>query len=218
MLVALAYPREKPTDQAQEDMRQYWNAVASTLPCPGCRVHATTYLKQHPVDVTDQQKLLAWIVTFHNTVNDRTGKKSDWTVDEAITALTRRIGGDKSNELSKAQAMRAEDHALIRRQRIQLRVLEKRLAEVSANDGITFGVDDIVDAAADAIIDSGGVPRATSVKRNASKSADGSNTSGTSPYSIATVVILSIMLILVVSVVALIAIKHRKGKGDGVAQ
>ena len=97
------------------------------LPCPGCKIHAGMYVRSTPPDVSSQDALVQWVVTFHNAVNKRTSKgkkRSDWTVDEAKKALIARNFGDQAG-LVRANAVRREDHVEIQKLRQYVRSLER---------------------------------------------------------------------------------------------
>ena len=45
------------------------------LPCPNCRTHATQYIQQNPINLTNSKNFQTWVWKFHNSVNQRTSKK-----------------------------------------------------------------------------------------------------------------------------------------------
>lgn len=47
----------------------------SNIPCVECRGHALRYWTLHPPDLENSYALQAWAWRFHNTVNQRLGKK-----------------------------------------------------------------------------------------------------------------------------------------------
>jgi len=70
---AISYP-ESPTRSDQTAMfARFWSFV-QTLPCPECRVHATTYAREYPPDFSGSTGLQTWAWRFHNAVNYRLGK------------------------------------------------------------------------------------------------------------------------------------------------
>jgi hypothetical protein len=77
-LNAYRYSSAAPHEQAA--IRRYFSDLPAMLPCPGCQMHAASYLKEHPVDLA---RLFHWSVDFHNSVNKRTGKR-EFTYDEAF--------------------------------------------------------------------------------------------------------------------------------------
>lgn len=54
----------------------FFNSLQNVLPCPGCRMHLQTYLKEHPVDVSSKAALEKWVYDLHCDVNRRSGKDS----------------------------------------------------------------------------------------------------------------------------------------------
>lgn len=72
--VTFAYPVENPTHEEQENMRNFFHAIGSNLPCDKCRYHFLKMLKEHPVPVQSRRELSEWLVDRHNDVNRRLGK------------------------------------------------------------------------------------------------------------------------------------------------
>lgn len=127
LMVAFTYPKDNPSPKQQQRMVSFLTAFMDHLPCPGCKVHAGMYVRSTPPDVSSQDALVQWVVTFHNEVNKRTSKgkkRSDWTVDEARKALIERNFGDQSG-LVRANAVRREDHVEIQKLRQYIRSLER---------------------------------------------------------------------------------------------
>lgn len=126
LTAAFAYPKIGPTVEKQKSMTAFLIGMCKNLPCPGCKVHASTYCKLNPPDVSSQEKLAKWIVTFHNAVNKRSSngkKRSDWTVEEAKASLIKRRFGDQQG-LVRANQVREEDHQEIQKLRQYVRLLE----------------------------------------------------------------------------------------------
>jgi hypothetical protein len=89
LFVALTYP-EKPSQEQCTHMTSFLFGMFHSLPCELCKPHAVSYIQDTPPDVSSRTNLLEWIITFHNNVNDRLGKKSDWKVSDAIQSLSDR--------------------------------------------------------------------------------------------------------------------------------
>jgi hypothetical protein len=119
------------------------------LPCPACSYHAIKYEKENPVIVSSGQDLFEWLVTLHNDINKRTGKKSDWTQKEAKDAIIKRYFSD-ARELSRAQKIRLEDHQMLIRLKVENRILRKKLnlPEHTENNDISESLQSIIDAGA----------------------------------------------------------------------
>ena len=64
------------------------------------------------------------MVVFHNSINQRLGKRSDWTVTEAKNALTKRYFTGMQ-DLSNAQQTRLEDSLKIKQLQTELRLLSE---------------------------------------------------------------------------------------------
>ena len=84
-LMAHLYP-ENPSQLRQASFLQFIAGIMMNLPCQGCQMHATAYVKSNPPPVTSRSELKKWFVDFHNTVNLRTGK-SAVTYEEADKIL-----------------------------------------------------------------------------------------------------------------------------------
>ncbi len=72
--LAIEYPAEPTPEDAQTAYRRIWN-FAIHLPCGECQMHATTYIKTNPPNLTSTEALQAWVWRFHNSVNRRLGKR-----------------------------------------------------------------------------------------------------------------------------------------------
>jgi hypothetical protein len=54
-----------------DELREAFKVVIRRMPCPGCRIHTSDYLMEHPIkEPTD-----VYVWRFHNEVNRRTGKE-----------------------------------------------------------------------------------------------------------------------------------------------
>ncbi len=112
--MALTYP-ESPTAERQQQMRDYLNGMAANLPCPGCSAHCTQYFTQHPPKVGSAQELSEYLIDFHNEVNTRLGKQV-YTYKEANQALLEKVLNVQAlTELSRADQIRREDSATIKK-------------------------------------------------------------------------------------------------------
>ena len=110
LLCALNY-HQTPDENHRTDMLQFINGLVRVLPCNGCSAHAIEYVKTHPPNVTSQDALVDYIVTFHNTVNHNTGRRA-LTTYEAKKALFLRYFADQA-DMSRAFTIRQEDHKTI---------------------------------------------------------------------------------------------------------
>ena len=75
------------TPSYRDDERRQWiniiNGLPKIIPCPKCREHAEAWILLHPVtpiktmsDIDLHEWLVNWFYTFHESVNQRTGKPS----------------------------------------------------------------------------------------------------------------------------------------------
>ena len=110
-----------------------------------------------------------------------------------------------------AERKRKEDHALLRKMKIRLRLLEKQLG-LKDTEAFSWNVDDVTEIAADAIMDTGGIPVAKQVAREIDDTINqgATDADAAKTYSLVGLVILTIVLVLVVSIVALVAVRHRQ--------
>jgi hypothetical protein len=72
-VVAANYP-DYPTDEDRKQATAFINALSHVYPCTYCVEHFTSYLEQHPVDVTSREAFLLWTCEAHNDVRRRQGK------------------------------------------------------------------------------------------------------------------------------------------------
>jgi hypothetical protein len=113
LMIAEGYPHN-PKPEHQESMRLLFLHLFKNLPCSDCSMSAIAYIKHHPIDVSGKKALLSYLVTLHNHINEKLGKKNDWTVLEALAALAARHRSNLSN-LARADQMRVEDHQLMKK-------------------------------------------------------------------------------------------------------
>jgi hypothetical protein len=74
--VTLGYPAN-PTQEQKEEYKKFFMALATVLPCSVCANHfAENYRKAPLTDVilSDREKLVRWLIDFHNIVNAKKNK------------------------------------------------------------------------------------------------------------------------------------------------
>ena len=125
LMVASEYPME-PSQDRQLAMTQFLQIFFAHLPCGKCGQHALQYLAKNPATVGSRTDLIHYLVAFHNYVNRRMKKKSNWTVEEAQASLDRRYKGDLS-ELARSEQKRQEDHDTIAK--LEAKIQELQLKE-----------------------------------------------------------------------------------------
>jgi hypothetical protein len=111
MFVAINYSNN-PSITEQMSMTSLITEFVANLPCLACMVHSSIYIQTHPPDIHSGTSLTAWVVGMHNDINEKLGKKSDWTVSEAIEAFNVRHFSNVS-VLSRSEQKRLEDHNFI---------------------------------------------------------------------------------------------------------
>lgn len=74
-IVSMGYP-EKPSNEEQTAAANFYNSLATVIPCPICREHYAFILKDMPVETTSRTALINWCFTIHNKVNEKLGKSA----------------------------------------------------------------------------------------------------------------------------------------------
>jgi hypothetical protein len=126
MQIACEYPVE-PHPEEEEDMKNMIYLLFRFLCCKHCRMHAHYYLRMHPVATHSRNALLDWQVAFHNHLNKRLGKRSDWTTQEALNAFAEDLNRQKDG-LERAKRMRLEDEQKIRELQAEIAKLQSQLS------------------------------------------------------------------------------------------
>jgi len=124
-MIVLSYSAN-PNKDEKLSMNLLLLNMFKNLPCPACRFHATQYFDKHPPDLGSSDTLFKWLTDFHNIINDRTGKRSDWTVNEARKSLSERYFTNV-RDLSRSQTLRVEDHKHIVALKTENTILRNRL-------------------------------------------------------------------------------------------
>ena len=74
---AINYPI-RPTQQQQQQMKNWLICLSSTIPCKNCSTHYSKYIRQHKQDLdiicSSRDTLFNFLVDIHNKVNKRNGK------------------------------------------------------------------------------------------------------------------------------------------------
>ena len=78
--VSFQYP-ENPTDQDKNNYKIFFDSLQNILPCPNCREHYQTNLKENPIDLESRESLIKWVIDLHNLVNQKNSKK-EYSYDE----------------------------------------------------------------------------------------------------------------------------------------
>ncbi len=74
-IVALGYPIA-PTETDKAAARQFYESLATLIPCPICREHYKMNLEVLPIQnsLNTRSELVEWTWEMHNLVNDQLGK------------------------------------------------------------------------------------------------------------------------------------------------
>lgn len=142
LFIAFAYPKH-PSEDEITTMTSLIKLMFAHLPCPSCTHHAGKMVNEFPVKANTRDELLQWLVDRHNDINERTGKRADWTVEEAQQSFLKRNFAD-SREMSRAQRIRREDMEEIIKLRSDNILLRKR-ADIGPNENIDIQDGDLKD-------------------------------------------------------------------------
>lgn len=88
-IITFAYP-DSPNEEDKKNIKNFFYALKPMLPCEKCRYHYAKNLETFPLTddiLSSKYKLISWIVTLHNEVNERTGKQKI-TIDNVINKYT----------------------------------------------------------------------------------------------------------------------------------
>lgn len=124
--IACEFPND-PTPQQQKAAKNLVESLFQLLPCKHCRAHACYYLQIHPLTAHSRNAFLDWLVTFHNRLNQRLGKRSNWTTQEALEALIADMQAEREG-LDLAQRMRQEDEKKIRKLEMIIQEQKRKVA------------------------------------------------------------------------------------------
>jgi len=84
-IIALGYSNQ-PTYAEKRAAKEYFESLVHLIPCPTCRVHYATHLKENPISpsLDSRNDLFRWTVNIHNLVNKDLGKP-EYTETESIS-------------------------------------------------------------------------------------------------------------------------------------
>lgn len=85
---------------ADSDWAELFVALHTSLPCPDCTAHYTTWLAAHPPSTTGARM---WLLDLHNDVNQRKGV-AVWTEAEIAAAYA---GANKTTLTTQVERLRA---------------------------------------------------------------------------------------------------------------
>ena len=108
-------------EEYRESLYHLLDHMHHHFPCDKCTAHYLEYKEQNPLPDKDDPSFFKWVWTFHNSVNERTGKRT-FTIKEAEDHFYDTWMDVAENvRLSEAEVMRMEDHRKIKE-------MEERLA------------------------------------------------------------------------------------------
>jgi hypothetical protein len=82
---------DQVTEETRSIYKTFYHQLGKVLPCSKCRNNYARHLIELPIDLYlyDKKTLFAWTVMLHNIVNKETGKKAEWTVEQAYEYYTK---------------------------------------------------------------------------------------------------------------------------------
>ena len=122
-----------PSQEDQESMRLLVFHMFKRLPCTDCSQDALQYLSKYPINVSSTQTVVDYLVTFHNHLNAKDGKKDNWTPKEALIAASARYFTN-FKQLTRAEQIRVEDHLIMKELINENNQLKQRLGLPLRND------------------------------------------------------------------------------------
>jgi len=70
-----------PDETTKKNAFNFFNSICLLLPCDYCKNHCYQLIQNNPPEVDDKDKLVNWVLFFHNSVNRRLHKRT-WTRTE----------------------------------------------------------------------------------------------------------------------------------------
>ena len=92
--IVATYPRENPSAEQQNAVRDLLQSLRHVLPCPTCRRHYNEFVHTHPPDaaLSSRRSLLGFYFTLKKDIAVRTGKGFAFTSpDDLWWNITRRL-------------------------------------------------------------------------------------------------------------------------------
>ncbi len=93
-IVSLAYPVQ-PTEADKAGARAFFESLTTVLPCPICREHYASKIKESPPVVDSKGELIYWVWDIHNQVNTMLNKPTI-TIEQFLDHM-RALGSGKAN-------------------------------------------------------------------------------------------------------------------------
>jgi hypothetical protein len=137
MAIADSYPTE-PNEEQKKNMLEWVKLTILHLPCPSCSLHARAYIAKHIPDVTNRDKLIHYIVDFHNFVNVSLGKPT-FTYLEAKAAYMTKLATDY-RDLPHAMLIVKENATKIKELQLEISKYQKAstVYEQNTNHSVYF--------------------------------------------------------------------------------
>jgi hypothetical protein len=95
--ITFGYPN-CPTHKDKVNMKTFFNNLKHVLPCPSCRINYDNHLKKLPLTddiLNSKDKLITWLIDFHNLVNKLKGKKI-YTKQEVMDYYNKQYKGNNN--------------------------------------------------------------------------------------------------------------------------
>jgi FAD-linked sulfhydryl oxidase len=86
-IASLSYS-DQPTERQRKNVKAFYESMVDVLPCPVCRHHYETNLKEMPLDeaLNSRMELVQWVWKMHNKINVQLGKR-EFGFEEFIESM-----------------------------------------------------------------------------------------------------------------------------------
>ena len=121
--IIATYPRENPSAEQQNAVRDLLQSLRYVLPCPTCRKHYNDFIQTHSLDqaLTSRRSLLDFYFTLKRDIAVRTGKGFAFTSpDDLWLNITRRLRLVRNVPAQMARTLPAPTKATIQPTRLAM--------------------------------------------------------------------------------------------------
>jgi hypothetical protein len=107
--ISMAYP-DSPSEKDRKSYGRFFADLGDVIPCEECASNYREHLKAIPVEqgLENGNALFEWSVRLHNAVNEKIGKRSDWTTEQAMAVLEETGWGGGRPDSSSSSSSRGQ--------------------------------------------------------------------------------------------------------------